>query len=410
MTAEQAKTAKVQKGFVLAPVAALPQAAEPVPLSAKRERKKSNHFGHSPEPEGSVMPSPRTYRPKAVRAPPSFTNGAAAATVQEVAAIIGAPTPWSDRKRLLQDRLRRINAQLKKLGQNSHPHLAIAPPASPAHAPMMAMRGASPAPMTPIPEAWAHAPTGNGDGGMMGERSNKRKASLERSISASRMMDMGLGPKKARGGKGKKGDRLVPYGKLRNIYFHCEKLLESLMKDALAKLYFNVPVDPIALGIPHYTQIITEPMDLGTLKRRLENEYYDDVPQFHADLNLIWDNATHFNPPGTDVHESAKVLKESTDKRIKKLPKLPGAPKDLDMTGADSGGEMGQVCSLPRRTHLSPVLHVPVPLSSTHAPSSSHLVPISPTTRLLPKIDWAAFSELLTVVGFCGGSGSWRIL
>eukprot|EP00961_Rhodomonas_salina_P064552 868539-Rhodomonas_salina.1 len=125
MTAEQAKTAKVQKGFVLAPVAALPQAAEPVPLSAKRERKKSNHFGniarpsslvvaeslltlrgtitgHSPEPEGSVMPSPRTYRPKAVRAPPSFTNGAAAATVQEVAAIIGAPTPWSDRKRLLQ--------------------------------------------------------------------------------------------------------------------------------------------------------------------------------------------------------------------------------------------------------------------------------------------------------------------
>lgn len=256
-----------------------------------------------------------------------------------------------------QDRLRRINAQLKKLGQNSHPHLAIAPPASPAHAPMMAMRGASPAPMTPIPEAWAHAPTGNGDGGMMGERSNKRKASLERSISASRMMDMGLGPKKARGGKGKKGDRLVPYGKLRNIYFHCEKLLESLMKDALAKLYFNVPVDPIALGplplhlsccqtcrecsrgtgcfanmraqmqrrlplavealagntgtalegavllewaddfgggagIPHYTQIITEPMDLGTLKRRLENEYYDDVPQFHADLNLIWDNVS----------------------------------------------------------------------------------------------------------------------
>jgi hypothetical protein len=51
--------------------------------------------------------------------------------------------------------------------------------------------------------------------------------------------------------------------------------------------------------------------------------------------------ATHFNPPGTDVHESAKVLRESTDKRIKKLPKLPGAPS-LDLSGVDSGGQMGQ--------------------------------------------------------------------
>merc|ERR1712216_956702 len=38
-----------------------------------------------------------------------------------------------------------------------------------------------------------------------------------------------------------------------------------------------------------------------------------------------------FNPPGTDVHECAKALKDIAEKRIKRLPKAP-------TTGSRSGG------------------------------------------------------------------------
>ena len=37
---------------------------------------------------------------------------------------------------------------------------------------------------------------------------------------------------------------------------------------------FNIPVDPVALLIPDYEKVIKEPMDLGLIKRRLEEGYY----------------------------------------------------------------------------------------------------------------------------------------
>jgi hypothetical protein len=168
----------------------------------------------------------------------------------------------------------------------------------------------------------------------------------------------------------KKGqDRLAPTGKLRNVYLHAEKLLESLMKEKMAMAYFNVPVDPDALGIPQYREIIKAPMDLGTIKGKLEAGYYTGVDSLELDVYLVFDNvscvfpfsslacarlpcrvtrlcvlfddnadgasrwpqAMLFNPPGTDVHECAKALKDIAEKRIKRLPKAP-------TTGSRSGG------------------------------------------------------------------------
>ena len=37
---------------------------------------------------------------------------------------------------------------------------------------------------------------------------------------------------------------------------------------------FNVPVDPVALGLPDYFAIIKQPMDLGTVKKRLHSLEY----------------------------------------------------------------------------------------------------------------------------------------
>lgn len=37
---------------------------------------------------------------------------------------------------------------------------------------------------------------------------------------------------------------------------------------------FHLPVDTASLGLPDYFKIIKKPMDLGTIKKRLDNNYY----------------------------------------------------------------------------------------------------------------------------------------
>lgn len=44
----------------------------------------------------------------------------------------------------------------------------------------------------------------------------------------------------------------------------CLKILNSL-KNSKNSWPFREPVDPIVMGVPHYHQIVTEPMDLQTV-------------------------------------------------------------------------------------------------------------------------------------------------
>ncbi|KAL5038481.1 hypothetical protein RTP6_005781 [Batrachochytrium dendrobatidis] len=73
-------------------------------------------------------------------------------------------------------------------------------------------------------------------------------------------------------------------------------------------LPFLVPVDPIALGIPHYRSIITRPMDLSTMRKKLDNGDYEHASEFEADMRLMLNNCYTFNPPGTDVYNLGKRL------------------------------------------------------------------------------------------------------
>jgi len=158
-----------------------------------------------------------------------------------------------------------------------------------------------------------------GTGSLNGRGGRDRKRPRE----GSELPAVGLlaGSKKPKIKKGQ--DRLSATGKLRNLYLHSEKLIEGLMKEKMALAYFNVPVDPDALGIPQYRELVTNPMDLGTIKSKLEGGFYNGIEMLEEDVYLVFDNAMFFNPPGTDVHECAKALKDISEKRIKRLPKAP---------------------------------------------------------------------------------------
>ena len=56
-------------------------------------------------------------------------------------------------------------------------------------------------------------------------------------------------------------------------------------------------MDPIALGIPMYFDIIPrkDARDLSTIKQKLDADKYDSVDAFEADLDLLIDNAVRYN-------------------------------------------------------------------------------------------------------------------
>ena len=66
-------------------------------------------------------------------------------------------------------------------------------------------------------------------------------------------------------------------------------VLDNLKAHKLAEP-FLAPVDWKGLGIYHYPEIITRPMDLSTVSNKLGKDSYRYVEKFFSDLELIWSN------------------------------------------------------------------------------------------------------------------------
>ncbi|PWA73117.1 bromodomain, putative transposase, Ptta/En/Spm [Artemisia annua] len=73
---------------------------------------------------------------------------------------------------------------------------------------------------------------------------------------------------------------------------------------------FNTPVDPVALEIPDYFEIIDNPMDFGTICNNLENglEYMNSSDVF-KDVEYIWYNCLKYNNKGEQILELMKRVK-----------------------------------------------------------------------------------------------------
>ena len=65
---------------------------------------------------------------------------------------------------------------------------------------------------------------------------------------------------------------------------------------------FRVPVDPTALGIPDYFDIIKKPMDMSQIKKKLDIGGYTDPWQFVGDVYLMFENAWTYNRKTSRVY------------------------------------------------------------------------------------------------------------
>ena len=116
-------------------------------------------------------------------------------------------------------------------------------------------------------------------------------------------------------------------------YEACETVLNYL-KSNVKVVPFLDPVDPIALGIPDYSDVIKTPMDLSTISTKLAKGDYGRIPPggeysspvgkmlhgpFYDDVMLVFDNAMLFNPKGDFIHDDASTLKGLASRKIETL-------------------------------------------------------------------------------------------
>ncbi|PIC17114.1 hypothetical protein B9Z55_023468 [Caenorhabditis nigoni] len=102
----------------------------------------------------------------------------------------------------------------------------------------------------------------------------------------------------------------------------CVRLLNemhSLKNKSFAQVFY-VPVDPIKLKIADYLDVVKKPMDLQTMKKKLDHKQYAEPEEFVADMNLMIDNCCLYNPKGSSVYQNALDLKALFEQRWKLFP------------------------------------------------------------------------------------------
>lgn len=167
-------------------------------------------------------------------------------------------------------------------------------------------------------------------------------------------------PKKNRKGKRSKADGSTEQLK------YCSKMLQELNR----KQYYNIAypfynpvgtcyclmsvvscrmitcstsslIDWQELGIPTYPKLIKRPMDLSTIRKKLDGGEYDTAQNFYDDFKLMIRNCFIFNPSGTPVNHAGQELQKLFDDKWKGLPPLqaPEASDDEEEEEEDSDEE-----------------------------------------------------------------------
>ena len=104
------------------------------------------------------------------------------------------------------------------------------------------------------------------------------------------------------------------------------KFCSQILKELFSKKHkdyawpFYKPVDVVGLNLADYYDIIKKPMDMSTVKHKLETNEYTHPQEFADDMKLIIHNCYLYNPPTTDVVYMARKLEEVFDLRYSKLP------------------------------------------------------------------------------------------
>jgi hypothetical protein len=99
---------------------------------------------------------------------------------------------------------------------------------------------------------------------------------------------------------------------------NCKEIIKKLLENENSWPFME-PIEPERFGLEDYFKIIKKPMDLGTIKRKLETGKYDKPSEVLEDIQLIWDNVYLYYKKNTTMYDYAKKLEDETKQRIQNI-------------------------------------------------------------------------------------------
>lgn len=151
------------------------------------------------------------------------------------------------------------------------------------------------------------------------------------------------------------------------------------LKDATP---FLKPVDDVALNIPTYYVVIKNPMDLGTMEKKVMEGKYHSVSEFMADMELIVSNCVKFNGTDSFITNMATNIRASFEKHMNNMPayELPASnssskPKKRAASAGTKTQHAAAPKPLPPKESLDSPKKVTAATTTTTAPSSKEANP-----------------------------------
>ncbi|KAI5253562.1 bromodomain-containing protein 3 isoform X6 [Manis pentadactyla] len=207
-----------------------------------------------------------------------------------------------------------------------------------------------------------------------------------------------------------------PGRKTNQLQYMQNVVVKTLWKHQFAWPFYQ-PVDAIKLNLPDYHKIIKNPMDMGTIKKRLENNYYWSASECMQDFNTMFTNCYIYNKPTDDIVLMAQALEKMFLQKVAQMPQeeaelLPPAPKGKGRkpaAGTQSAGtqqvaavssvspatpfqnvlptvsQTPVIAATPVPTITANVTPVPVPPAAAPAPPMAPVIPVVPPTPPVVK-------------------------
>lgn len=89
-----------------------------------------------------------------------------------------------------------------------------------------------------------------------------------------------------------------------------KRLMSKLWKVQNAWIFYE-PVDAEKLEIPDYNEVVTHPMDFGTIKTKLQNnQYKEGMQEFLHDVNLTFENCIKYNGEDSSVGKMCRGVRD----------------------------------------------------------------------------------------------------
>ncbi|KAG5851215.1 hypothetical protein ANANG_G00090710 [Anguilla anguilla] len=109
-------------------------------------------------------------------------------------------------------------------------------------------------------------------------------------------------------------------GRLTNQLQYLQKVVVKALWRHHFAWPFRQPVDAMRLNLPDYYTIIKTPMDLSTIKKRLENNYYWKAMECIEDFNTMFTNCYVYNRPEDDIVLMAQALEKLFLQKVAQMP------------------------------------------------------------------------------------------